>query len=333
MASNVEWERGPNRSGRSLSERLSARMRKRALATAAAAGDGSPHVVAPRYSSTPSTSIADGAAAMPRVAVGQCEASALAFEHSSAEQSSEGASRRASTTRSRDGEPTSRTTAQEQEPAVEAQAAQLPAGAAPAAESEQPAAPLTKAASLARLKAMLMRGTGAPVASGLPAAAAKLSPELTFRIDEAANALFDEVGLAAVQASAGQIDREEARAYLVVDSLADGGGLIEHELARDFGNNLRKAAARLDTKVKAAIKAAGRRKGGPDKEAVIVDALRGQPPMELQVPAPRRRPPPPLPVEPTPPPPPKPLTVAERWLRHHVHSEYTMEQYLQDKAE
>ena len=199
----------------------------------------------------------------------------------------------------------------------------------PSAEAQacHVAATITLAALLERLEKMLMAGTGTPAASGMLRVATGLSGALVYYVDKAANALFDKHGLEAVQKSAGVVDREEARAYLLLDALAEpllpckrisSSG---RELGRQLGESVRQAAARQEKKVKAAVKAAGRVKGGPSKEAVTAEALQSHPVQLELLPeciAAARAPPPrqPRPPTPEPPEPPEPPSFAERWLQH-----------------
>eukprot|EP00966_Prymnesium_polylepis_P330233 7385898-Prymnesium_polylepis.1 len=147
---------------------------------------------------------------------------------------------------------------------------------------------LNASALLEMLEKMLMGGRGAPIRSGMQRLAAELSPALVYYISEASDALFNKHGLAAVQESAGQVDREESRAYLALEALgepllpADEISSTGRPLGRQFGESLRVAAVRLDKKVKAAIKKASRVKGGPGKEAVTLKTLLEQPTVEIE---------------------------------------------------
>ena len=199
----------------------------------------------------------------------------------------------------------------------------------PSAEAQacQVAATVTLAVLLERLEKMLMAGAGAPAALGMLLVATGLSGALVYYVDKAANVLFDKRGLEAVQKSAGVVDREEARAYMLLDAL--GEPLLPckrisssgRELGRQLGESVRQAAARQEKKVKAAVKAAGRVKGGPSKEAVTAEALQSHPVQLELLPeciAAARAPPPrqPRPPTPEPPEPPEPPSFAERWLQH-----------------
>ena len=68
---------------------------------------------------------------------------------------------------------------------------------------------------------MLMGGGGSPVRSGSDKLAVAASAVLLYYIDQFANDFFVTHGLEAVQKSAGVVDREEARALLLLDALDD----------------------------------------------------------------------------------------------------------------
>ena len=189
---------------------------------------------------------------------------------------SEGADRRASSARSSHGSPSS--------------AASQPTPLASAAAHSSPEAATSLLASLLeRLERMLMAGGGAPVRSGMEKLADTPSAVLVYYIDQAANDFFDKHGVEAVQKSAGVVDREEARALLLLDALGEPL-LPAQELSssgrpcgRQLGESVRLAAGRLDKKVKAAVKAAGRVKGGSGKAAVTAATLAAQPDVELAI--------------------------------------------------
>jgi hypothetical protein len=159
---------------------------------------------------------------------------------------SEGADRRASSARSSHGSPSS--------------AASQPTPLASAAAHSSPEAATSLLASLLeRLERMLMAGGGAPVRSGMEKLADTPSAVLVYYIDQAANDFFDKHGVEAVQKSAGVVDREEARALLLLDALGEPL-LPAQELSssgrpcgRQLGESVRLAAGRLD---KAAVTAA-----------------------------------------------------------------------------
>ena len=157
------------------------------------------------------------------------------------------------------------------------------------AQSDHPTATDVLATLLRRLEKMLMGGGGSPVRSGEEKMADTLSPLLVYYIDDAARKLFEKHSLSGVQKSAGIVDQEEARAYLAIDALGEPLLPVKvisssgRELGRQFGESLRQAAARLEKKVKAGIKAAGRIKGGPTKDAVAAKVLEGQPVCEITI--------------------------------------------------
>ena len=129
----------------------------------------------------------------------------------------------------------------------------------PSAEAQacHVAATITLAALLERLEKMLMAGAGAPAASGMLRVATGLSGALVYYVDKAANALFDKHGLEAVQKSAGVVDREEARAYLLLDALAEP--LLPCKRISSSGRELGRPAARRE-------RAASRRATGEESE-------------------------------------------------------------------
>jgi len=90
---------------------------------------------------------------------------------------------------------------------------------------------------LVRLKAMLIEGSGKPVLSGEPPAAAHISYELLTDAQAAASDLLkdhrDEVHWVTPTARA---DQREAAAYVVADVVR--GQLLEHEQAGSFGQRI-----------------------------------------------------------------------------------------------
>ena len=116
---------------------------------------------------------------------------------------------------------------------------------------------------------------------------------LVYYIDQAANDFFVPHSLEAVQKSAGVVDREEARALLLLQLDALGEPLLpfrelspsDRPLGRQLGEGVRLAAGRLDKKVKAAAKAAGRTKGAVTKfkEVATAKTLAEQPDVDLAI--------------------------------------------------
>ena len=301
-------------------------MRKRALPTVAAAVKSSRQAATEQDSSTTSTSSTDGAAARPdEPSDGQLPAAGADVEQTE-RGDEEGRSRQADGARSHDLHDDTATTAQEPS---RAGVSDSEAGAASVA------APLEVAELVGCGERMFLSGSGVPVASGQPGVRDKPTYELccvaVAGVKKLPPALFDK-NLPLSQRPCGQLDKEEAAGYIVRDRL--GYPLMLKDDARDYGDKVRKRAEKAAKAVAAAQKACrGPFDSAEEKEAALEAArltvLRAavDPPLPPVRDAPVAAAPAPVPP-PTPPPPSR----AERWLKHHVHDAYTIEDYRKERA-
>jgi hypothetical protein len=173
-------------------------------------------------------------------------------------------------------------------PASQAEASSDSAGLAEAEQGQDtpthgPSELLTKESFQQRAVAMFLGGGGTPKASDIGVAFEQSTDGCIILAFEAAEWLFDAKksghGIAKVQASAGEIDRKEAAAYLINDAL--GRPMIEREVPRAgwprkvgevISVRYLKAKQELAEKPKAAAKAAA--KGGEEAKQKAREAAR-----------------------------------------------------------
>ena len=143
-------------------------------------------------------------------------------------------------------------------------------------------------------------------------------------------ALFDR-NLPLSERPCGLLASEEAAGYLVRDAM--GCPLMHRDDALSYGEIVRKRAEKAAKAVPAAEKACR----GPYASAIEKEAAKAaarlkvlQPAVDPPLPPVRDAPAAAAPA-PAPPPPPPPSR-AERWLKHHVHDEYTLEDYQKERA-
>ena len=147
-------------------------------------------------------------------------------------------------------------------------------------------------------------------------------------------ALFDR-SLPLSERPCGLLATEEAGGFLVRDAM--GCPLLHREDALSYGETVRKRAAKAAKEITAAEKACrGPYANAAEPRRQLRRRMLGSGCCELLTCRPAAIPPvrdaPPAPAPAPAPPPPKPPSLAERWLKHHVTDDYTLEDYLKERA-